>query len=636
MCLAVSLLHLSWIALIGLACQSQALLVDTDQLAAYSARMQPTPQEEGPAEEAPKEQTPAEQVTEEQPPADVSDARLVGRIIQDPEVSGFSASLAERLRKQVADPELAKQRALEELETATTRIESEPLKLLIAHVETIERPRKLRLTLDEALRRTLANNFAIRISSYNPAIATTRVVEAEALFDAAFFTNLTNNKVDRPTANLLETADLSELSDDGTGLSSLSISRGVQEQTFSIRSGVRKLLPTGMQVETSYSAQRTSTNTAFQGISPVWFDQFVVQFRQPLLRGFGLDFNRSQIRLYKLGRRQAAQEFRRQVRDVLRQTEEVYWRLAQARGSLVIAAKLLADFEQIYNFLYERRDFDVYKIQLADAKARLERSKADFAQRIADVRNAEDQLIAIINDPEVDLADDIEIIPVDVPNYQQLVIDRVAEVQTALENRAEIVEAKLAIDGAKIQVGVAKNQTQPQLDVTFRYAVDGLGASHEDAFDQVTMNDFTEYYIGLDFELPVGNRARRAALHRSKLEYAQAIAALKQTFEQVILDVNVAVRKVQVNYDQIEPSLRSAEASADQVASIIARAEKKDFLTLNTELNTRQTLAQGRAALLSALTEYAIAVVDLERAKGTLLRYNNIELVFDDADDPAY
>ena len=118
------------------------------------------------------------------------------------------------------------------------------------------------------------------------------------------------------------------------------------------------------------------------------------------------------------------------------------------------------------------------------------------------------------------------------------------------------------------------NKAQPQLDVTFRYAVDGLGASHEDAFDQVTMNDFTEYYIGLDFELPVGNRARRAALHRSKLEYAQAIAVLKQAFEQIILDVNVSVRKVQVNYDQIEPSLRSAEASADQVASIIARAEK--------------------------------------------------------------
>ena len=636
MCPAVSLLYLSWIALFGLACQSPSLIVEAEQLAAYSARMQPSPEEEQPAEEASPEQTSAEQATDEQPPAVTSDARLVGRIVQDSEAEGFSASFVERLREQVASPELAKQRAQEELKTATTRIESEPLKLLIGHIETIERPQKLRLTLDETLRRTLAHNFAIRISSYNPAIETTRVVEAEALFDAAFFTNLTNNKVDRPTSNILETADLSELGADGAALSGLNLSRGVQEQTFSIRSGVRKLLPTGMQVETSLSAQRTSSNTAFQGISPVWFDQFVVQFRQPLLRGFGVDFNRSQIRLYKLGRRQAAQQFRRQVRDVLRQTEEAYWRLTQARASLVIAAKLLADFEQIYNLLYERRDFDVYKIQLADSKARLERSKADFAQRIADVRNAEDQLIAIINDPEVDLADEVEIIPVDLPNYHPLVIDRIAEVQTALENRAEIVEAKLAIDGATIQVGVAKNQTQPQLDVSFRYAVDGLGAGHEDAFDQVTMNDFTEYYIGLDFELPVGNRARRAALHRAKLEYAQAIAALKQVFEQVILDVNVSVRAVQVNYDQIEPSLRSAEASADQVASIIARAEKKDFLTLNTELNTRQTLAQGRAALLSALTEYAIAIVDLERAKGTLLRYNNIELVLDDADDPAY
>jgi len=618
-------------ALGGFACQGQPLHIDTGQLAAYSERMQPAPEAEEPASDAPPAEMTAEQASTEEPPTvqtppeqitpTVPDARLVGKLVQDPEGDGPTSAYVERIQRQLSPPEQAKQWAQQELAATTSRIKSEPLKLLIARLETIERPRKLRLALDDVLQRTLANNFAIRVSSYNPAVEATRIVEAEALFDVSFFTNLSNNDQNQPAQSSFA---------------------GTEVDIFSGQVGIRKLLASGMQVEASYSVQRTETDVEdIQGISlqafnPQWFDQFVVQFRQPLLRGFGVDFNRSQIRLQKLGQRRATQEFRRQVRDVLRQTEEAYWRLSQARAGLVIAARLLADFEQIYNFLYERRDFDVYNIQLADTKARLERSKADFAQRIADVRNAEDQLIAYINDPEIDLADDVEIIPLDLPNYRQLVIDRVAEVQTALENRAELVEAKIAIDSARVQVGVTKNQAQPQLDLTFRYSVDGLGGGHDDAFEQTGTFDFAEYFVGLEFELPVGNRARRAALHRAKLQYGQAIAGLKQAFEQIILDVNVAVRAVQVNYDQIGPSLRSAEANEDQVDSIIARAEKKDFLTLNQELNARQGLAQARSALLSALIDYSIAVVDLERAKGTLLRYNSIELVFDDSDDPAH
>jgi outer membrane protein TolC len=226
--------------------------------------------------------------------------------------------------------------------------------------------------------------------------------------------------------------------------------------------------------------------------------------------------------------------------------------------------------------------------------------------------------------------EDVEIIPQNWPSFQPVVLDRVAEVKTALENREELTQAKLGIDAARIQVGAAKVQALPQLDLTFRYTVDGLGTTLDNSFDELTKNDYDSYYLAIEFELPVGNRARRAQLRRAVLEHAKAIAGLKQAFEQVIFEVNRQVRTVQVNYDQIDPSLQAAEATEDQVQSIIARAEKKDFLTLNTELNTRQTLAQAQRDLLSSLIDYSIALVDLEKAKGTLLRYNNIELVFND------
>ena len=78
------------------------------------------------------------------------------------------------------------------------------------------------------------------------------------------------------------------------------------------------------------------------------------------------------------------------------------------------------------------------------------------------------------------------------------------------------------------------------------------------------------------------------------------------------------------SYDQIGPSFESAEAREREVRSIVARAERKDFNTLNTELSSRQSLASARRAILAATVDYNIAIIDLERAKGTLLPYYNI------------
>lgn len=603
---SVTLLSIWALAILNSACQTQPMNVSQEQFDAYAERM-------ANVEAAPTEQVAPNEARARTASAEPSDSPLVGNVVHFTD-SNSGDTFLERFLHHVPDPEEARIQTQALLAKTDKAADAEMLKRLIDRLAVVERPQRIRLTLDDAIRRALAHSHTIRVSSYNPAIEATRVVEAEAAFDATVFMNLSNNKQDRPAVNALS---------------------GTQITSFDATAGIRKLMPSGMQMETGYLTQRSSNNFAFQTVNPVWFSQFYVQFRQPLLRGFGLDTNRSQIRITKLGRRRSNQTFRRQIRDTLRNTEEAYWQLVQARRNLVVSARLLSSFEQIYSYLDARKEFDVFRIQLADTKARLERSISDYIELAANVRNAEDHLISLMNDPTIDLADEIEIIPVDLPSHLPVVLDRIAEAQAALDNRSEIAEAKIGIDIAKVQVGVAKNQTLPQLDAVFRYSVDGIGPSHDQAFDGVTQNNFHEYLVGIDFELPVGNRAQRAALARAKNQYGQALANLKLVFEQVILDVNVAVRQVQFKYDQIEPRLQTAEATDDQVASIIARAEKKDFLTLNNELNTRQSLAQARSALISALLDYGMAITDLERAKGTLLRYNNVDLVFDDTDDPS-
>ena len=297
---------------------------------------------------------------------------------------------------------------------------------------------------------------------------------------------------------------------------------------------------------------------------------------------------------------------------------------------MTISARLVSEFEKIYDYLWQRRDFDTYQIQLSQTKASLETQKADFISLVSAVKDAEDRLLVVMNDPKLNLAQDVEIIPTDFPSDEPVEVDVPGAVQEALEKRSEIKESRWLIDNADIRVGIAKNQALPQLDVLFRYTVDGLGPSADDAFDEVTQSDFMEYLVIVDFEVPVGNRERQALLRQARLVHAQQIAALKFQIEQVILEVNLAVRAIRTSFDRLEPNLQSADANEAQVASVVARQERKDFSALDRELSARRSLASSRSALLDSLIRYNVAVIALERFKGTLLDYDNVILLSPD------
>lgn len=511
----------------------------------------------------------------------------------------------DRLAWHLGDPELAVTYTLERLTEATRPADRKFAEAIVTRLRAIERPNKVRLSLEDVLHRALTYSHAVRVESYTPAIDTAGVVSAEAAFDAVFFTNMTKNVQDRPSASQLA---------------------GTKIDNFSLTGGFRKLLPSGAQVSTSLNIRRDFVDIIFQLLNPQYTSAFVAEIRQPMLRGAGIDFNRSQIEIANNDRRISQAAFKRQVRETLFETEQAYWRLVQARREVTISARLLSEFEKIYDYLWQRRDFDTYQIQLSQTKASLETQKADFISLVSAVKDAEDRLLVLMNDPKLNLAEDVEIIPTDFPSDEPVEVDAAGAVQEALEKRSEIRESRWLIDNADLRVGIAKNQALPQLDVLFRYTVDGLGPSADDAFDEVTQSDFMEYLVVVDFEVPVGNRERQALLRQARLAHAQQIAALKFRIEQIILEVNLAIRAIRTAFDRLEPNLQSADANEAQVASVVARQERKDFTALNQELSARRSLASSRSALLDSLIRYNVAVIALERFKGTLLDYDNVIL----------
>ena len=473
-------------------------------------------------------------------------------------------------------------------------------------IKEIERPHQIRITLAECLSRALASNYQIKLDGYAPAISTAQIVQAEAAFDMAFFANVSRDNTDTPTPTALSSGD---------------------SDTTIVSGGISKLLATGAIVTLTQTMIRNdSPGFAFSLLNPSWRQNFRAELRQPLLRGFGIDFNRSQINIAKNQRMIDAEAFRARVIDVLTRTEQAYWSLVAARRDVVISAELLAQARLTYQQIEARRQFDAYQTLLYQSDSSVKAREFDYLDVKNRVRNTEDQLLNLLNDMEMPLSADAEIIPIDGPSLVEIVRDRFNAVKTALERRPEIIQARHLVDNARLRLGIAKNQALPQFDLIYRATLNGLGASSDQAFDQMSAANFIDHFVGIEFLWSFGERAERAGIRISALQESQAILAYKRALDDIITDCRVALRNVETNFEQLNPSYKAVIAASENLRSLQERQERKSPAELNVILNAQSNLAAARRGLLQSAATYNTGIVDVERAKGTLLEYDNVVL----------
>jgi len=475
-----------------------------------------------------------------------------------------------------------------------------------AYVREIERPNQYRLTLNEALKRAIASNFLIRIDSFAPAISTAQAVQAEAVFDTAFFAQINRNNQDRPAPNQLA---------------------ATKTDTTVVNGGIRQLLTSGAQVSLAHTMTRVDNpGFRFQTINPIWQQGFVAELRQPVLKNFGIDYNRAQINIRKTERKINEQAFRSRVIEVLNNTERAYWDLARARREVTIGAELLAQAQLTLRQVEARREFDSYLTLVSASRATVSNRQFIFLQLKNTVRNAEDQLLNLMNDKDLPMAKDLEVIPIEQPTTIDLVRDRVEEVATALRSRPEIIQARHGVDVARLQLGIAKNQALPQFDVVYRMTLNGLGNNADNSFDQVTTANFTDQYVGIEFAWNFAERGERAGIRVAALTQSRAVTTYKKAIDDVIADCRVALRNLNTSYEQLSPSRDAVLSGTDRLRALQERQERKSPPELDTIFNAQVTLAESRRGLLAAVITYNQGIVDVERAKGTLLEYDNVNI----------
>ena len=183
------------------------------------------------------------------------------------------------------------------------------------------------LTLQQALLSAVDNTLAMQSSRLQPAISAEDVIGAEAVFDWLLFGDFQFTKTDEPTTV--------------PTLRGILLGSPIRAgESYFFDTGVRKRWTSGATLSISTDLTRYKNQSPGIGFfpDPAYTTAVRLTVDQPLLRGFGTEVNTISIRLAEHAEQRSTEQLRRDLMDMLEQTETAYWNLVFAWQRLAISA----------------------------------------------------------------------------------------------------------------------------------------------------------------------------------------------------------------------------------------------------------------------------------------------------------
>jgi outer membrane protein TolC len=476
------------------------------------------------------------------------------------------------------------------------------------------------MSLQEIIHRAVLNNHDVRAAGYGPAIEATRVVEADAHFDPDLFFNVDFEHKNELTAGQLISDPITQ---------ALTLANFNQSDIYTGQAGIKQNTWTGGQIQLQYQVQYQFLNPRVFTLNPFYDNNLTLQVTQPLLRDFGYDVNRARIVIARDNQKIGLLDFRKAMEQNLSDIEQAYWQLVQANGNVKVQEHLLDMTQTTYDVLYKRFQLkvDVSQLELAQAETSLETRRTGLIQAKAQVRETSAKIKQLMADPDYPVTSATLIQPADPPVLEPIEFNLQDQVDTALENRYELSEQMSKIDIAEQTAAVGKNNLLPQLNLVGSVGPEGTAGDEGKAFDREMQWDHLDYGVGFQFEYPLGNRAARAIWKRTLLQRMQAIEQYRALIDQVTLDVQQALYEVSSAWHQIDTTRRARFRAEQAVQSIEDKQASGEALTptfVELKLDRQDILASAQQEENRATAAYNIALSNLEKAKGTLLKYDNV------------
>jgi outer membrane protein TolC len=475
-------------------------------------------------------------------------------------------------------------------------------------------PQTLPVEVATLVQQALANAPQVQALQADPEVQYTIVRQEEATFDWRSFLEAKYSDLSDPVGNELTL---------GPGGGNRFIDNKVHGQ-----GGLKRRTTSGGELSIAQSIGHEYSNSRFLQPNAQSTSRLELSFRQPLLSKAGTVYNQNQIVLAGINSNISSDETLQELQSHLYQVAEAYWNLYRARSEFFQRQKLLASAQKVLQTLEGRHQVDTIPRQILRARAAVARAESRMQRAVTDIRNGESQLRLLVNDPSMINCGPLEFTPAESPAAMPSPTGLQDTLQTALVNRPDISRAIRQMRVSSVQVGVSKSELLPKLDFIVSSYVAGLQAQSQigpSINDQFTAGR-PGYTAGFEFEVPLGNRAAKARMEQRQWELKRAISAFRVTVETSLTEVEIATREVDTSYREMLGKYQAMFAAQNEVAYLQDRfntlpmIEDSTMLLLEDLLGGYERLADEESAFVQAQTGYALSLIQLRRATGTLMR----------------
>jgi hypothetical protein len=223
--------------------------------------------------------------------------------------------------------------------------------------------------------------------------------------------------------------------------------------------------------------------------------------------------------------------------------------------------------------------------------------------------------------------------PADPPVTVEILPDWYASLTEGLSNRVELRRQKWNIKSFELQLDAARSLTRPRLDFLGGYHVNGFGddvlnydgTSYNSFYQSVAAGKQDGWNIGLQMNWPIGLRAAHAQVRNYELRLAKARKVLAEQEEEVAYELAQTFQNVARSHAVLRSNYLRYVAAEENVRGLEPRVLTEDNVDVILRAYQRRAIAERDYH--AAVVDYNKALAVLQRRKGTILAYNNINLM---------
>lgn len=410
----------------------------------------------------------------------------------------------------------------------------------------------------------------------------------------------------------------------------------------------------------SYDSNNAPSNT----FPSAWDSYIEGEIRQPLLQGGGVEFNRiagpgSTVGVYnglliaRVNNDISQTDFEIAVRDYVSNVVNAYWDLyfayrdldarshamkrsllawnqlkAKAENDLESEARVALASEQYFRFKSEVDDALTGRV--VQGTQNRNGSTGGTLRGSGGVQVMERRLRLLMG---LTINSDELIRPSEEPTEAEVIFYWDTIMQEALLRRPELRRQQLTIQKRQMELLAARNFLSPRLDTVGRYRFRGFGDDliapdgQSSSIGDLATGDLQEWYVGLEYTMPLGYRKGHLAVSNAELMLARDRAILREQEREVVHDLSNAIGDAARAFEACLNAMNRLDAANSVLKAYETQVENGLDVDIDRQLDAQRRVLEAEIRFYQAKSEYAVALKNVHLEKGSLLGYTELQIL---------